>query len=81
MIAAQESATKEAAKTYEQRRERMVEVCRAWPDTLDNTQIKQRCVMNAIEMGYHPRSFKIKAKRLGLIAYDPARKVWLNRSR
>lgn len=50
----------------------------AWPGELTNEQLKERCALKATEMGFHPRSFKTKVTRLGLIKYDHKRKVWIN---
>lgn len=79
MEATRQEATKSAAMTYQLRREKVADTIKAWPPEMTNTQLKERVLLKATEMGYQPRSLKVKARRLGLIAYDPKRRVWINR--
>lgn len=79
MEEARQRAVQAAQKSYHNRNLRVREMVEAWPPELTNAQLKERCVLRAGEMGFKPRSFKTKVTRLGLIEYDPKRKLWLNR--
>lgn len=79
MEEARQRAVKAAQKSYHDRNLRVRQMVEAWPQELTNQQLKERCVLKAAEMDFHPRSFKTKVTRLGLIEYDPKRKLWLNR--
>lgn len=48
---------------------------------MTNEDLRDRCALRAVELGFKPRSVKIKLKRLGLIAYDPGLKAWVNKSK
>jgi hypothetical protein len=71
-------ATEAAQNTYRQRNQKLAAYVQEWPDTLTNPQLKERCLIRAEEFGFKPRSLKIKLKRLGLITFDPGRKLWIN---
>jgi len=79
MEEARQRAVEAAQKSYHNRTLRVKQMVEAWPPELTNPQLKERCVSRAAEMGFKPRSFKTKVVRLGLIAYDPKRKLWVNR--
>lgn len=80
MEQARQRATEAAKQAYHKRSQKVVDFVREWPKELNNTELKARCQLRASDMGFKPRSFKTKVVRLGLIAYDPKRKVWVNRS-
>jgi len=80
MEEARQRAVQGAQRTYQARNLKVREFVTQWPMTLTNTDLKTRCELKAGEMGFKPRSFKTKAVRLGLIAYDPKAKLWLNRA-
>lgn len=71
-------ATAEAQNTYRLRNQKLAAYVQGWPKILTNPELRERCLSRAVELGFKPRSIKIKLKRLGLIAYDPGRKIWLN---
>ena len=71
-------ATEAALNTYRTRNTQLAAYVQEWPATLTNRDLKERCQVRAIEYGFQPRSLKTKLKRLGLIAHDPARRVWVN---
>lgn len=79
MEEARQRAVEAAQKSYHNRTLRVKQMVEAWPSELTNPQLKERCSLRAAEMGFKPRSFKTKVVRLGLIAYDPKRKLWVNR--
>lgn len=74
-------ATEEAQNTYRRRNQKLAAYVQEWPLTLTNRELKERCLSRAEEFGFKPRSIKIKLKRLGLIVYDPGRRIWVNRSK
>lgn len=74
-------ATEAALNTYRTRNTKLATYVQEWPEILTNPQLKERCLIRAVEFGFQPRSMKIKLKRLGLIAFDPARKLWVNNTR
>jgi hypothetical protein len=74
-------ATEAALSTYRTRNTKLAAYVQEWPEILTNPQLKERCLIRAVEFGFQPRSLKIKLKRLGLIAFDPARKLWVNRTK
>jgi hypothetical protein len=74
-------ATEAALNTYRTRNTKLAAYVQEWPEILTNPQLKERCLIRAVEFGFQPRSLKIKLKRLGLIAFDPARKLWVNRTK
>jgi len=79
MEEARQRAVQAAQKAYHDRNLRVREMVQAWPGELTNHQLRERCVLKAAEMDFHPRSFKTKVVRLGLIQYDHKRKLWVNR--
>jgi len=81
MEEARQRAVQASRSAYQGRNKRIAEFVREWLPEMTNTQLKERVLLRASEMGYKPRSFKTKVKRLGLIAYDPQRKLWVNRSK
>ena len=74
-------ATEAAQNTYRQRNQKLAAYVQGWPDTLTNPELKDRCLLRAVEFGFKPRSMKVKLRRLGLIAYDPGRKIWVNQTK
>ena len=80
MEEARQRATEAARQAYHNRTQKVVQFVRQWPNELNNAELKERCELRASDMGFKPRSFKTKVVRLGLIAYEPKRKVWVNRS-
>lgn len=79
MKEAQLRASQAAQNTYRTRNTKLAAYVQEWPEILTNPQLKERCLIRAVEFGFHPRSLKTKLKRLGLIAHDPVRKLWINR--
>lgn len=79
MEEARQRAVQAAQKAYHDRTLRVKQMVEAWPSEMTNAQLRERCVLRAGEMSFKPRSFKTKVVRLGLIAYDPKRKLWVNR--
>ena len=79
MEEARQRAVEASQKAYHDRNLRVRQMVEAWPSELTNAQLKERCSHRAAEMDFKPRSFKTKVVRLGLIAYDPKRKLWVNR--
>jgi len=67
-----------ARATYQGRNQKLKGYVSEWPKEITQDQLKERCFMTAQDFGFQPRSFKTKAVRLGLISYDPARKIWIN---
>lgn len=80
MEEARQRATEAAKKSYHRKTQKVTEFVREWPTEMTNEDLKTRCLLRASDMGFKPRSFKTKVVRLGLIAYEPKRKVWVNRS-
>jgi hypothetical protein len=74
-------ATEAAQNTYRQRNQKLAAYVQEWPKTLTNPELRERCMSRAVEFGFKPRSLKVKLRRLGLIAYDPGLKVWINRTK
>lgn len=74
-------ATEAALNTYRERNQKLAAYVQEWPEILTNPQLKERCSIRATEFGFQPRSLKIKLKRLGLIAFNPDLKVWVNNTR
>lgn len=74
-------ATEAAQNTYRQRNQKLAAYVQDWPLTLTNPELKERCLSRAVEMGFKPRSMKVKLRRLGLIAYDPDLKIWINQTK
>lgn len=74
-------ATEQARATYRTRNETLKAYAQEWPDVMTNEDLRDRCALRAVELGFKPRSVKIKLKRLGLIAYDPGLKAWVNKSK
>lgn len=74
-------ATEAALNTYRERNRRLETYVREWPEILNNQELRERCLIRAEEFGFKPRSLKMKLKRLGLIAYDPGRKAWINNTK
>lgn len=81
MKEAQLRASQAAKNTYRTRNTKLAAYVQEWPEILTNPQLKERCLIRATEFGFHPRSLKTKLKRLGLITFDPARKIWVNNTR
>lgn len=79
MEEARQRAVQSAQNAYRERNRKVASAVSAWPPELTNEQLKLRCLSWAEEWDFKPRSFKTKVVRLGLITYDPARKLWINR--
>ena len=74
-------AVASAKATYHGRNQKLKTCVSEWPGEITQNQLKERCFMKAQDFGFKPRSFKTKAVRLGLISYDPAKKLWINRTK
>ena len=74
-------ATEAALNTYRTRNTKLAAYVQEWPEILTTPELKARCLIRATEFGFHPRSLKTKLKRLGLIAFNPDLKVWVNNTR
>jgi hypothetical protein len=78
MEEARQRAVQASQMAYHDRNLRVRQFVLEWPTHLTNPQLRERCLLRAAEMGFKPRSFKTKVVRLGLIAYDPKSKLWVN---
>lgn len=76
MTATRIRATKAAQDTYRNRNSKLRLYVVDWPVVMTNEDLRNRCIDRAGEFGFKPRSVKTKLKRLGLIAYDPVRRLW-----
>jgi hypothetical protein len=75
-------ATAKAEAVKEQRHQRFKDFLATLPDEMTSDELRSLVLVDYCrELGVTHRSFFLRVKRRGLLAYDPSKALWLNLSK